>query len=115
MSNLNIGNVMPEGWILETLGGICEKPQYGWTTKANKDYGHVKLLRTTDITSGSLNWGTVPFCSEIPDNLEKYLLQAGDIVISRAGSIGVSYLLGSVERAVFASYLVEAEEYEFQH
>src|SRR5207249_9597458 len=34
------------------------------------------------------------------------LVQTGDIVISRAGSVGFSYLLSHVERAVFASYLI---------
>ena len=106
MRCLNELNALPKGWVWETLGGICEKPQYGWTTKANKESGQVRLLRTTDITSGSLNWATVPFCTEVPEALEKYLLQGGDIVISRAGSVGVSFLLGTVEKAVFASYLI---------
>ena len=42
---------LPEGWKWKTLGEICSKPQYGWTTKANPENGTVKLLRTTDITS----------------------------------------------------------------
>ena len=97
---------LPEGWILSTLGEISTKPQYGWTTKANHESGKVKLLRTTDITSGQINWATVPYCSKEPDDLDKYLLEPGDIVISRAGSVGVSYLLTDTDNAVFASYLI---------
>jgi len=97
---------LPDGWAWNTLGEISEKPQYGWTTKATYDGGEVKLLRTTDITSGRLDWSSVPYCTVEPDSLDKYLLNPGDIVISRAGSVGFSYLLTDVERAVFASYLI---------
>jgi type I restriction enzyme S subunit len=97
---------LPEGWTIFSLGEISEKPQYGWTTKANHEKGRLKLLRTTDITSGTVNWSNVPYCTEEPENIEKYLVKSGDILISRAGSIGVSYLVNNPERAVFASYLI---------
>lgn len=80
-------------------------PQYGWTTKASNS-GDVRLLRTTDITSGKLDWDSVPFCSKEPEILEKYLLNDGDIVISRAGSVGKSFLISNPEESVFASYLI---------
>ena len=70
---------LPEGWIETTLGDICTKPQYGWTTKAVSE-GSFKLLRTTDITSGSIDWNSVPFCSENPTDDEKYLIQKHDIL-----------------------------------
>ncbi len=88
-----------------TLGEVCEDPQYGWTTSAAKS-GKVKLLRTTDITSGKIDWDNVPYCKDTPDNVGKYLLKNNDIVISRAGSIGVSYIVKNPEKAVFASYLI---------
>ncbi len=97
---------LPQGWSWSTLGKVCEKPQYGWTTKADKENGKIKLLRTTDISPGDIDWNSVPYCTEEPDDLDKYLIESGDIVISRAGSVGVSYLLTEVEPAVFASYLI---------
>jgi len=49
----------------------------------------------------------VPYCTEIPEDLDAYKLTEGDIVISRAGSVGVSYLLSDVPvETVFASYLI---------
>lgn len=96
----------PLGWHKATLGAVSEKPQYGWTTKANHETGKLKLLRTTDITSGMIDWSTVPYCTDEPDDIEKYLIKSGDILISRAGSIGVSFLINKPERAVFASYLI---------
>lgn len=96
---------LPKGWILSKIREVCTKPQYGYTTKAAEE-GTIKLLRTTDITSGKINWYTVPFCLENPSEPEKYLLKDGDIVISRAGSIGFNYLITNPKYSVFASYLI---------
>lgn len=98
---------LPEGWALAKLGALCTKPQYGWTTSASKNGGDIKLLRTTDISGGRVDWSTVPSCVEVPADLAKYLLAEGDIVVSRAGSVGLSHVLsGHLPRAVFASYLI---------
>ena len=88
-----------------TLGEVCEKPQYGWTTSASQ-VGSVKLLRTTDISKGRIDWSRVPYCQEAPSDFEKYLLHDGDIVVSRAGSVGLSYRVSEPEHSVFASYLI---------
>src|ERR1700730_17619974 len=99
----------PNGWTQTTLGAVCERPQYGWTTSARKvstRAGSLRFLRTTDITHGRLDWEAVPYCKEEPPRPEQYLLASGDIVISRAGSVGFSYHLIDVEPAVFASYLI---------
>jgi len=96
----------PPGWAWTTLGDVSEKPQYGWTTKANPDGNGVRLLRTTDITAGSIAWSTVPACTEQPADLEKYLLATNDIVVSRAGSVGASIRVVAPPPAVFASYLI---------
>lgn len=96
---------LPKGWAWSTLGEICLSPQYGWTTSA-ADHGHLRLLRTTDITSGAIDWTSVPYCKVEPVEKDKYLLSAGDIVISRAGSVGFSLLIEREEPAVFASYLI---------
>jgi len=96
---------LPGNWILTKIEDICTDPQYGYTTKASNN-GNLKLLRTTDITSGKINWDQVPFCTKNPDDINKYLLQDGDIVISRAGSVGVSYLIKKPVKAIFASYLI---------
>jgi type I restriction enzyme S subunit len=98
-------NELPARWAHSSLGDVCSQPQYGFTTSSASS-GNLKLVRTTDITSGEICWESVPFCSENPSDEEKYLLEDGDIVISRAGSVGVSYLLKNPPRSVFASYLI---------
>src|SRR6266576_2857433 len=103
---------LPNGWVSTTLGEICSKPQYGWTCKAAK-YGRVKYVRTTDISGGKIDWDDVPFCAEIPDDVEKYRVRADDILVSRAGSVGVSYRITEVPfDAVFASYLIRFKPLE---
>lgn len=99
---------LPEGWLWSTLGEVCDRPQYGWTTKADRDNTDgLKLLRTTDITNGPIDWVTVPSCTDEPENVGKYQLNRGDLVISRAGSVGVSALIDrDPPPAVFASYLI---------
>ncbi len=98
-------SILPEGWIWSTLAEVTDDSQYGWTTRAISE-GNLHLLRTTDITSGRIEWDTVPFCEEEPQNIEKYLLLDGDIVISRAGSVGYSYLIKNPQKSIFASYLI---------
>lgn len=98
-------NALPASWENATLTELSSKPQYGFTTKASNS-GTLKLIRTTDITSPSFEWANLPYCYERPDNLGKYLVRDGDILISRAGSVGVSHLVKGDGEAVFASYLI---------
>ena len=59
MSEADVGlSELPDGWMWTTLGEVSQPPQYGWTTSA-KNRGKLHLLRTTDITSGYINWETV--------------------------------------------------------
>jgi type I restriction enzyme, S subunit len=94
------------GWSDALLGEICDKPEYGWTTSARQSGSQIKFLRTTDISSGSIDWLNVPYCAVAPEPLGRFQLRRGDIVISRAGSIGISALIGECPIAVFASYLI---------
>lgn len=106
MSSNASSGTFPSGWVKKTLGDVCSKPQYGWTTSASAE-GRVKLLRTTDLTHGLIDWASVPYCKEVPKDVEKYLVAPGDVFISRAGSVGVSVLIEAVEAlSVFASYLI---------
>ncbi|MBD2003844.1 MULTISPECIES: restriction endonuclease subunit S [Cyanophyceae] len=107
MSNL------PNGWAGTTLGDICSKPQYGWTCSASST-GTLRYIRTTDISSGRINWDRVPFCLDVPENLEKYRIQKNDILVSRAGSVGISYRIEEIPvDAVFASYLIRFKPLEW--
>ncbi|MDE2887396.1 MAG: restriction endonuclease subunit S [Gemmatimonadota bacterium] len=107
---MNIAQTIPKTWVLATVGDVCCQTQYGYTTKAS-NRGDLRLLRTSDITSGSIDWETVPYCAENPDDLEKYIVKDGDILVSRAGSVGVSCLVTKPRKAVFASYLIRLKPF----
>lgn len=97
---------LPQFWTVSMLGEVCSKPQYGWTSKASKT-GKLKYVRTTDISSGKIQWDSVPYCGKLPSDVSKYRLNKDDVLVSRAGSVGVSYRVEDVPaEAVFASYLI---------
>lgn len=96
---------LPPGWEKTTIGKVCLKPQYGWTSKSARVKG-LPYIRTTDLSGGSVDWESVPSCLTLPDDESKYLLNHGDILVCRAGSVGISYLVTDPPRAVFASYLI---------
>jgi type I restriction enzyme S subunit len=101
-----VRHALPPGWIETFLGDISIKPEYGWTTSASQSGGKIKFLRTTDISSGPIDWPQVPYCAVAPNPLGRFQLRKGDLVISRAGSVGLSALINECPEAVFASYLI---------
>lgn len=94
-------------WAKVTLNEICET-QYGYTASATDEPIGPKFLRITDIVNSTIDWSSVPYCPINENDLEKYLLKKGDIVIARTGATtGYAKLIREHEnKAVFASYLV---------
>jgi len=102
-----VSDELSDGWVLASIGILCDQPQYGWTTSASREGNGVRLLRSTDISSGSVNWEMVPFCEVPPAQPQKYQLKSGDIVITRTGvGVGNSFLVEECPLSVFASYLI---------
>ena len=98
---------IPEKWTFVKLSNISVKVHYGYTASA-ADNGNYKLLRITDISSGYVNWDTVPFCHVDEKAISKMKLAQNDLVIARSGaSVGTAYLIKELKcDAVFASYLI---------
>jgi type I restriction enzyme S subunit len=98
---------LPSGWRWAQLGEVCEKPQYGYTASAETREVGPRLLRITDIQGGKVNWNKVPYC-RCEDEVNRYILKPGDILIARTGgTTGKSYLINDVPaQAIFASYLI---------
>ena len=98
---------LPKEWRVVRLGEVAEKPQYGFTAAAQRDPVGPKMLRITDIQDGNVNWNAVPYCECGIEDIPKYLLEAGDILFARTGSVGKAFLVSSVpEPSIFASYLI---------
>lgn len=98
---------LPEGWHWVQLWEIAEKPQYGYTSSSLPETVGPKFLRITDITSGAIDWDSVPHCKIDAEAFKKYQLKPGDLLFARSGSIGATILIREVPcEAVFASYLL---------
>ena len=105
---------VPKDWQVSQLGDdrVCEDIFYGITAKATDQNTGLRMLRTTDIKNYSADWSKLPFC-EITENrnaVDKYILKKGDIIIARAGTVGVSVLVDrDFDDVIFGSYLIKVK------
>ena len=100
---------IPEKWKWVTLNSLSKRIHYGYTAAAAAS-GRVHLLRITDVKDGAVDWNDVPYCDVSQEDVGKFKLFLGDILIARTGgTIGKSFLVESpVPDSVFASYLIRA-------
>jgi type I restriction enzyme, S subunit len=101
-------NIIPKNWIYVTLNEISKKIHYGYTASSSKQQIGPKFLRITDIQNNHVNWDTVPYCKIGTNELNKYLLESGDLLFARTGAtVGKSYLIEEeIPKSIFASYLI---------
>ena len=89
----NIGWI-PEEWHYLKIGDIIDfLTGFAFKSKDYSDEG-IKLLRGANIKRGNLDWseGNTAYWKKISPKLEKYELEAGDLVIAMDGSlVGRSY------------------------
>jgi len=98
-----------KGWKKVELSDLLiRKPQYGLTSKSSYEKLPIRYIRITDITEdGELKAENPRYVDLDQKELQKYMLQRDDILISRSGSVGRMYLHKNVdEQCVFASYLI---------
>ena len=99
---------VPVHWEVRRLKSVCSQyALYGANVTANSySPSGVRFLRTTDITEdGRLKDGGV----FLPEGLvREYLLADGDVLISRSGTIGRSFLYDGRKHGLcaYAGYLV---------
>lgn len=94
-------------WKEIQLRNISSDISYGYTASASSENIGPKFLRITDITSGKINWESVPFCKISDKDIKKYKLGTGDIVIARTGATtGYNATIKEEINAVYASYLI---------
>ena len=107
---------IPRGWMVRTLGDLCHKPQYGYTASAKSEPVGPQFLRITDINKKSwVSWSRVPYCEATNDELLKYRLNKGEVLIARMADPGHGILVEDDVEAVFASYLIRFKPIETHH
>ena len=98
---------IPAGWSVQTLGRLCNKPQYGYTQSAKDEPIGPKFLRITDINKKAwIEWSSVPHCEINDADFSKYRLKEGDVLIARMADPGHGCMIEEEQDAVFASYLI---------
>ena len=100
-------NNLPKGWSFPTLGDITIKSQYGSNSLSRG--GIYPILGMKNIHSGKINQHDMPFVDLNADELKKFRLNVGDILINRTNSlelVGKTAIFELSGDFVFASYLV---------
>lgn len=105
---MTIAASLPDTWCLISLGDLSRLVQYGLNTEADENGSGPYFLRISDIDDdGNLIAGSKKRVRKDSEELLKYKLLPGDIVIARSGSIGRSHLFAEQKEPwVFASYLI---------
>lgn len=99
---------IPQHWTVVALKRLCSRSAlYGANVPTSRyELSGVRLIRTTDITStGALREQGVHVA---PATVSEWLLADGDILVSRSGTVGRSFLYNSQIHppAAYAGYLV---------
>lgn len=98
--------LIPAGWEVKKLADLCTT-QYGYTTSAVDEPVGPKFLRVKDINKLPwVVWASVPHCAINDEEMLKYALTRGDVVVARMADPGKVAIIEDHVNAVFASYLV---------
>lgn len=74
---------LPKYWKWAYFERVLKKIHYRYTASANYNMQDVRLLRITDIHDNKVDWSIVPGCEIKKDELEKFVLNEGDLLIAR--------------------------------
>lgn len=94
-------------WEDVKLGEVVLDSSYGINASAKKYNGKHRYLRITDIKDGSNELNDEKVSPDVEFLDKKYLLEEGDIVFARTGSVGKPFLYNnSFGDLYFAGYLI---------
>lgn len=101
------GEAFPE-WEDKRLGEVASDVAYGINSSATEYDGVNSYLRITDIDEETRQFKPAPLTSPSSSNIDKYVLEPGDIVFARTGaSVGKSYLYRPNDgKLIYAGYLI---------
>jgi len=101
---------LPNTWTWTTLGRVLDVVQYGTSVKADAPPNRgVPILRMGNIKEGKLGLAAMKYMDPRAEDIPKYELKHGDILINRTNSpelVGKSALFDLEGKYVFASYLI---------
>ena len=102
-------NVDPD-WPVVELEGICERLQYGLSTRLNTEGIGYRTFRMSEIVGGQcVDYGDMKCVDISAEEFEKYRLRPGDILFNRTNSfehVGRTGAFNLDGEYCFASYLI---------
>ena len=102
-------HVDPE-WPMEKLGALCERIQYGLSSRLNTENKGYKTFRMNELVKGMCtDLGTMKCADISADDYNKYKLNRGDILFNRTNSfehVGRTGIFDLDGEYCFASYLI---------
>lgn len=96
-----------ERWERKTIGEVCERVEYGSSTKSKK-IGAIAVLRMGNIQNGRFTWDKLVYSDDVNDN-KQYLLKHNDVLFNRTNSpelVGKTAIYKGEMPAIFAGYLI---------
>ena len=90
------------------LGGLLETLQYGISESLDTD-GAIPILRMNNLQDGKLALGDLKYYTPTGNELEKFILEKGDVLFNRTNSfdlVGKVSLFNVEGQYSFASYLI---------
>ncbi len=94
-------------WTRKILDDVCERVEYGSSSKSKKD-GEIAVLRMGNIQNRRLDWEKLVYSDNLEDN-KKYLLKYNDVLFNRTNSpelVGKTAIYKGEKPAIFAGYLI---------
>lgn len=101
------------GWVLTTIGAVCNKVEYGTSAKS-KEQGKTPVLRMGNIQNRRFDWDKLVYTDD-DSEIEKYLLKHNDVLFNRTNSpelVGKTAIYKSESPAIFAGYLIRIHRKE---
>jgi type I restriction enzyme S subunit len=100
--------VLPEGWCWANLEQLKQWAMYGprFPSSAYADDGCL-VLRTTDFgDDGAIDLQSPPRIALSPEDYRRYKAEAGDLLITRTGSLGTLAVFQGGARAIAGAFLL---------
>ncbi len=100
----------PRGWPVVTIGQVIESADYGSSKKASDDGTGFPIIRMGNVDyAGYLDLSDLKYVDFLPEEVEHYRLQEGDLLFNRTNSkelVGKTGLWNESCEAVAASYFI---------
>ena len=97
-------------WPMVELGGLCERIQYGLSSRLNSERTGYKTFRMHELVEGKcVDYGSMKYADVSADTFKKYQLRRGDVLFNRTNSIkhvGRTGIFDLDGLYCFASYLI---------